>query len=132
MKYISLSNVCFMNYYTADSVESISTLISRSTQAGLTIFNYISVEDVLMRKSRVTGLVLNCSVVKTARLHVDLLAVPQFIVEATGHETAIVRLSQDKVPGNLSFFQNERISCQRILGQWKINLTGNCYVISKG
>ena len=45
-----------MNYYTADSAESISTLIS--TQAGLTIFNYISAEDVLMRKSRVTGLVL--------------------------------------------------------------------------
>jgi ribulose 1,5-bisphosphate synthetase/thiazole synthase len=46
-----------------------------------------------MRKSGVTGLVLNCSVVKTARLHVDLLAVLQFTVDATGHETAIVRLS---------------------------------------
>jgi ribulose 1,5-bisphosphate synthetase/thiazole synthase len=99
-----------MNYYTADSVESISTLISRSTQAGLMIFHCISAEDVLMRKSRVTGLVLNCSVVKIARLHVDLLAVPQFIVEATGHETTIVRLVQDKIPGNLSLLSKGRIA----------------------
>jgi thiamine thiazole synthase len=91
------------NYYTADSVESIATLISRSMQAGLKIFNCISAEDVLMRKSRVTGLVLNWSVVETARLHVDPLAVrSQFIVDATGHETAIVRLVQDKVPGKLN------------------------------
>jgi len=30
------------NYYTADSVESISTLISRAVKAGVTIFNCIS------------------------------------------------------------------------------------------
>jgi thiazole biosynthesis enzyme len=47
------------NYYTADSVEAISTLISRTVQAGVTIFNCISVEDVVMRPNRVTGLVLN-------------------------------------------------------------------------
>jgi len=90
------------NYYTADSVEAISTLISRAVKAGLTIFNGISAEDVLMRKSRVTGLVLNWSAVEMARLHVDPLAVrSQFIVDATGHETSVVRLVQNKVPGKL-------------------------------
>ncbi|MBE0425479.1 MAG: thiazole biosynthesis protein [Nitrospirae bacterium] len=90
------------NYYTADSVESISTLISKSMQAGLTIFNCVSAEDVLMRKSRVTGLVLNWSAVEMTRLHVDPLAVrSQFIVDATGHETSVVRLVQEKVPGKL-------------------------------
>jgi thiamine thiazole synthase len=90
------------NYYTADSVEAISTLISRAVQAGLTIFNGVSAEDVLMRKSRVIGLVLNWSAVEIAHLHVDPLAIrSQFVVDATGHETAVVRLVQDKVQGKL-------------------------------
>ena len=90
------------NYYTADSVEAISTLISRAMQAGLTIFNCISAEDVLMRTSRVTGLVLNWTAVEIARLHVDPLSVrSRFIVDATGHETSVVRLVQNKVPGKL-------------------------------
>lgn len=90
------------NYYTADSVEAISTLISKAVQAGLTIFNGVSAEDVLMRPKRVTGLVLNWSAVEMARLHVDPLAVQaKFVVDATGHETAVVRVVQEKVPGKL-------------------------------
>jgi thiamine thiazole synthase len=90
------------NYYTADSVEAISTLVSRAAQAGLTVFNGVMAEDVLMRKSRVTGVVLNWSAVEIARLHVDPLAVrAQYVVDTTGHETAVVRLVQNKVPGKL-------------------------------
>jgi len=90
------------NYYTADSVEAISSLISGAVKAGLTIFNCISAEDVLMRRSRVTGLVLNWSAVEMANLHVDPLAVrSRFVVDATGHETSVVRLVQNKVPGKL-------------------------------
>jgi thiamine thiazole synthase len=90
------------NYYTADSVESISTLTSRAVQAGLTIFNCISAEDVLMRTSRVTGLVLNWTAVEMAHLHVDPLAArAKFVLDTTGHETAVVRLVQNKVPGKL-------------------------------
>lgn len=90
------------NYYTADSVESISTLISKAIQAGLTIFNCISAEDVLMRPTRVTGLVLNWTAVEISRLHVDPLAVQsRFVVDATGHETSVVRVVQEKVPGKL-------------------------------
>lgn len=90
------------NYYTADSVESISTLISKAVKAGLMIFNCISAEDVLMRTSRVIGLVLNWTAVEMARLHVDPLAVrSQYIVDATGHETSVVKLVQNKVPGKL-------------------------------
>jgi thiamine thiazole synthase len=91
------------NYYTADSIEAISTLISRAMQAGLTIFNCISAEDVLMRTSRVIGLVLNWTPVQIARLHVDPLAVrSRFVVDATGHDAEVVRLVQNKVPGNLN------------------------------
>ncbi|MFZ5905800.1 MAG: sulfide-dependent adenosine diphosphate thiazole synthase [Nitrospirota bacterium] len=90
------------NYYTADSVEAISTLVSGAVKAGVTVFNCVSAEDVLMRTSRVTGLVLNWTAVEIARLHVDPLAVrARFVVDATGHETSVVRLVQNKVPGKL-------------------------------
>jgi thiazole biosynthesis enzyme len=90
------------NYYTADSVEAISTLISRTVQAGVTIFNCISVEDVVMRPNRVTGLVLNWTAVEMAHLHVDPLATrAKFVVDATGHDTEVVKVVQRKVPGKL-------------------------------
>lgn len=90
------------NCYTADSVESIATFIAKAVKAGLAIFNCISAEDVLMRTNRVTGLVLNWTAVEIARLHVDPLAVQsKFVVDATGHDTSVVRVVQEKVPGKL-------------------------------
>lgn len=91
------------NYYTVDSVEAVSTLISKAVKAGLTIFNCVSVEDVMMRTERVVGLVLNWSAVEIAGLHVDPLAVrSRFIIDATGHSTEVIRLVQQKVPGRLN------------------------------
>ncbi|MBU4318659.1 MAG: sulfide-dependent adenosine diphosphate thiazole synthase [Proteobacteria bacterium] len=90
------------NYYTSDSVEAISTLISKAVKAGLTIFNCISVEDVVMRPDRVTGLVLNWSPVEMAGLHIDPLAVgSKVVIDATGHATEVVAVVQKKVPGKL-------------------------------
>ncbi|MEW6616280.1 MAG: sulfide-dependent adenosine diphosphate thiazole synthase [Thermodesulfobacteriota bacterium] len=89
-------------YYTADSVEAISTLASKSVQAGLTIFNCVSVEDVLMRPDRVVGVVLNWSAVEIAGLHVDPLAVrARFVLDASGHPVEVVKVVQEKVPGKL-------------------------------
>lgn len=91
------------NYYTVDAVEAVSTLISKAVKAGLTIFNCVSVEDVIMRTERVVGLVLNWSAVEIAGLHVDPLAVrSSFIIDATGHSTEVIRLVEEKVPGRLN------------------------------
>ena len=90
-------------HHTADSVEAISTLISRTVQAGVSIFNCISVEDVLMRPDKVVGVVLNWSAVQLAGLHVDPLAVrARFVVDASGHATEVVKVVQNKVPGRLA------------------------------
>jgi sulfide-dependent adenosine diphosphate thiazole synthase len=89
-------------YYVADSVEAISTLTSKAVQAGVTIFNCISVEDVIMRPERIVGLVLNWSAVEMAGLHIDPLAVrSKFVVDATGHATEVVKVVHRKVPGRL-------------------------------
>ncbi|MBF0224962.1 MAG: thiazole biosynthesis protein [Desulfobacterales bacterium] len=90
------------NYYTSDSVEAISTLISKASQAGLTIFNCISIEDVTMRENRVTGLVINWSPVEMAGLHIDPLSISaNCIIDATGHAIEVVKVVQRKVPGKL-------------------------------
>lgn len=73
-------------YYTADSIDAVSTLIHRAMHAGLKIFNLIHIEDIVFKKGRVSGLVINYAPVETARLHVDPLTIhSKFVLDATGH-----------------------------------------------
>ena len=89
-------------YYTADSVEAISTICSKAVKAGAKVFNCISVEDVMIDKGGVCGVVINWSVVETANLHVDPLSVrSKYVVEATGHPLEILHILEKKVEGNL-------------------------------
>jgi thiamine thiazole synthase len=84
-------------YYTADSIESISTLCSETVKSGVTIFNLISAEDLLLRENRVVGLVLNWTAVEMANLHVDPLSIQsKFVVDATGHATEVVAILERK------------------------------------
>ena len=90
------------NYYTADAVEAVTSLTSKAIQAGLAIFNCVSVEDVMMRPEGITGLVINWSPVEMAGLHIDPLTVrSKFVVDATGHATEVVNVVVRKVPGKL-------------------------------
>ncbi|RKX61952.1 MAG: ribose 1,5-bisphosphate isomerase [Thermodesulfobacteriota bacterium] len=84
-------------YYTADSVECTSTLTSLACKAGARIFNLMTVEDVMVRENRVTGLVINWSAVDIAGFHVDPLAVRAgYVVESTGHDTEVLRVVRKK------------------------------------
>jgi len=84
-------------YYTADSVEAISTLCSKTVKAGVTIFNLLSAEDLILREHRVTGLVLNWTAVEMGNLHVDPLTMQsKFVVDATGHATEVVAILKKK------------------------------------
>ena len=84
--------------YIADSLETISTFCSKTIQAGVKIFNLIKVEDVVMRKERVAGLVLNWSAVSWSKLHVDPLAIKaKAVVDATGHDSEVCRIVEKKI-----------------------------------
>ena len=84
-------------YYMADSVESVSTLCSRTVKAGARIFNLMSAEDVMVREDRVCGLVLNWTAVEMAKLHVDPITIrAKYVVDATGHAAEIVRVVENK------------------------------------
>ena len=90
------------SYYTADSIEAIATICSHAARAGATIFNLISVEDVVVRENRVTGLVLNWTAVEMANLHVDPLAIrSKYVIDATGHATEVVTIIQRKMGAHL-------------------------------
>jgi thiamine thiazole synthase len=89
-------------YYTADSVETVSTLCSYAAKAGVTIFNLMSVEDVMVRDNRVIGVVINWTAVEMASLHVDPLCVQsKFVIDATGHPIEVIKVIERKVDAEL-------------------------------
>ena len=85
------------DYYLADSLEVASGLCLATIQAGARIFNLISVEDVMVRKNCVCGLVLNWSAVDMANLHIDPLTIKaKSVVDATGHGAEIAHIVERK------------------------------------
>ncbi len=90
-------------YFTADSLEAVSTICSRAIKAGAKIFNLISVEDVMVRENdRVAGLVLNWSATSLAGLHVDPLTVrAKMVIDATGHNSEICHIIASKTGAKL-------------------------------
>ncbi len=84
-------------YYTSDSIETVSTLCSMAVRSGVTIFNLMSAEDLILRGNRVSGLVVNWTAVEMAHLHVDPLTIEaKCVVDATGHATEVVSILQKK------------------------------------
>lgn len=78
-------------YYTADAVEAAGCLVYRAVSSGLDVFNCVSVEDVVFKDSRVSGLVINWTPVETAGLHIDPLTIrARFVLDATGHGADVV------------------------------------------
>ncbi len=85
-------------YYSADSIEVTTKLCSAAIDAGVRIFNTISVEDVLLDKKKVNGFVINWSAVEIAGLHVDPLSIrARYCVDATGHAAEICKIVRQKV-----------------------------------
>ncbi|MDD5255049.1 MAG: sulfide-dependent adenosine diphosphate thiazole synthase [Candidatus Omnitrophica bacterium] len=84
-------------YYLADSIEAVAALCLEAVRAGVRIFNLISAEDVMIRKNRVAGLVLNWTAVEIANLHVDPITMrASYVVDATGHAAEVVRIAERK------------------------------------
>lgn len=94
-------------YYTLDSVEATSTLISNCVKAGTPVFNLVKVTDVLFReeggKPRISGLVINWSPVEKLELHVDPIGIKaSFVVDGTGHPADICHIITRKMDAKLN------------------------------
>lgn len=84
-------------YFCADSIETVTTICSKTVKAGVRIFNLFSVEDVMLTEEKVTGLVINWSTVELAKLHVDPITIrSKYVIDATGHAAEIARIIQNK------------------------------------
>ena len=78
--------------YILDSVHATAGLIYRATEAGATIFNCFSVEDVVYKQGRVGGVVVNWTPVLREGLHVDPLTfAARVVLDATGHDCEIAK-----------------------------------------
>jgi thiazole biosynthesis enzyme len=89
-------------YYVASSLEALAGLLLSSLRAGAHIFNGIAIEDVMVRNSKVQGVVINWSAVDMAGLHVDPLTVrSHFVIDATGHAAEIAQVVARKTEGKL-------------------------------
>ena len=85
------------DYYTADSVQAVSTICSKATLAGLKVFNLIEVEDLMIKNNTVKGLVINWSAVSLANLHVDPMTIEsKFVIDATGHPCEVAGILEKK------------------------------------
>jgi thiazole biosynthesis enzyme len=80
-------------YYTIDSVYLASGLVHKAMAAGLSIFNLIAMEDVVIKNERVAGLVINWGAVETLKWHVDPLTLhAAFVVDASGHPANVTEV----------------------------------------
>ena len=85
-------------YYISDAIETICALGYKAKQAGLKIFNLISVEDLVVRENRIEGVVLNWSAVEKAGLHIDPLGVKSnMVIDATGHNAEVINIFKKKI-----------------------------------
>jgi len=87
-------------YYVANSIESVGKLISEACDAGVQVFNLMSVEDVMIRDDdAVMGLVINWTPVDMAGLHVDPLSISaKVVIDGTGHDAEVCRVVERKIP----------------------------------
>lgn len=91
------THACEDGYSSADSIEAVTTMCSKAAKAGVTIFNLMSVEDVMLTSERVTGLVINWSAVELSKLHVDPITIRTgAVIDATGHAAEIAHIIQRK------------------------------------
>ena len=98
-------------YYTSDSIESVVKIIAGVKNSGAEIFNLISVEDVIAKKGKVCGLVINRTPIEMAQLHIDPIMIgARFVIDATGHAAEVANIIQKKV-GPL------KTKTRRILGE---------------
>lgn len=85
-------------YYTLDSVYTAATLVHKSMAAGLTIFNLVAMEDVVIKNDRVAGLVINWGAIETLKWHIDPLTIhARYVLDATGHPANVAAVLVKKM-----------------------------------
>ncbi|MDD4307962.1 MAG: sulfide-dependent adenosine diphosphate thiazole synthase [Thermoplasmata archaeon] len=84
-------------YFTADSVECVAKLLAAAMDAGTKVWNAVTVEDVMVRRERICGVVINWTGVSLAKMHVDPLSIgAKFVIDGTGHDASVCTVARKK------------------------------------
>lgn len=87
------------NLYCANSIEFAAALAYSAKKAGAEIFNLMQVEDIIIKKDSVEGVVINGTPILMSSLHVDPYCVAaKYTVDATGHPAEVVNMLKDRKP----------------------------------
>jgi thiamine thiazole synthase len=80
-----------------DSVAFAAMLCSRAIAAGAVIFNLMEIEDIVVKKNAVCGVVVNGTAIRLAKLHVDPFCISaKFVVDSTGHPAELVAMLKNR------------------------------------
>jgi sulfide-dependent adenosine diphosphate thiazole synthase len=90
------------NLYCANSIEFAAALAYRTKKAGAEIFNLMQVEDIILKRDVIEGVVINATPILMSSLHVDPYCISaKYTIDATGHPAEVVKMLQDRKPGIL-------------------------------
>lgn len=107
----------YKDVFVADSVEATASLIYHAVNANVSIFNCVSVEDVVVKDDKVRGLVINWTPVKLNSMHVDPLAISsKVVIDGTGHDAEVCRLLTSKNKYKL------RTTSGEVIGEKSLNV----------
>jgi thiamine thiazole synthase len=85
--------------YCANSIEFAAALAYNAKKAGAEIFNLMQVEDIIIKKEAVEGVVINGTPILMSSLHVDPYCIAaKYTVDATGHPAEVVNMLKDRKP----------------------------------
>jgi thiazole biosynthesis enzyme len=85
--------------WVVDVAESMAKLAAGAIDANAKIILGITVDDLIVKRSRVCGAVLQWSAVNISGLHVDPLAVEsRAVVDCTGHDAEVIAIASRKNP----------------------------------
>ena len=83
--------------YTVDSVELAAGLIFGARKAGAVIFNSVSVEDIVFKDGKVSGVVILWTPVERLGMHVDpIVVMAAAVLDGSGHPSEIANLATRK------------------------------------
>lgn len=81
----------------ADAVEFATTLCSKTVAAGAVVFNLMEVEDIIVKKNAVCGVVVNGTAIRYAKLHVDPFCInAKVVIDGTGHPAELVAMLKNR------------------------------------
>jgi len=100
------------NLYVTDGSAMIAKLANSAIDAGAKIILGVTVDDVIDRNEespRIVGVVIQCTAVIMAGIHVDPLGVrAKAVIDCTGHDAEVLSVASRKIPELNLFIQGEK------------------------